>query len=87
MKTAVYFTKSFKPDAKEAKDITDLRKKYRHVSVRNVKLYKKESGIEHLFDAVFGCIEKSDPLEVPKESGVEQPANKPTTTKPWERNK
>lgn len=81
MKTAVYFTKSFKPDAKEEEAIAKLREKFRHVSVRNAKLYKPGSGVENHFDAVFGAI-KSEPSAPKKDNEVTQPV-KPA----WIKNK
>lgn len=82
MKTAVYFTKSFKPDSKEEAEIAKLKEKYRHVSVRNAKLYKPGSNIEQHFDAVFGAI-KPEPKTVKVEgNGDGQPVKKI-----WEKNK
>ena len=87
MKTAIYFTSSFKPTAKEAQEISELKKKYRFVSVRNSMFYKKDSNIKHSFDDVFGCVNKNNSVKTSKESDIKKIENKPATTKPWERNK
>lgn len=86
MKTAVFFTKSFKPDAEEEKAIANARKTYRFVSVRNAMFYDKAKCVEDQYDAVLGAV--SSKVEKVTENDTVIKTAVTTTAKPnWVKNK
>lgn len=88
MKSAVYFTKSFKPNSVEEAEIEKLRSEYRIVAIRNSKFYKEGSGIETQYDGVYGAIVKPVVTNASqKTESSAKPFVAKQSSKPWENNK